>query len=241
MTVPSPSFSRAMLTLPHEDPLEHEQLRNDWINAYPNSSPIEQGYIEHAVTVLIEKRRIQRAADPASLVLITGRTPTEAVETQVPGRAGGSHEDLPGSGVTHVVVVKSHERAAAGSEGLFFYRGVANSTSRPAIARTAGSGTRADRKTGRTARAVTVIIGQTPNKPEKTQILGETGDKNRLATESTRAGVSRGWENLLGQRRSSSRPPWALGWVFWATITFRSASAFRQTTGCLSVGITVAS
>jgi hypothetical protein len=59
MTVSAPGFI-AMLTLPHEDPLEHAQLWNDWTTAYPNRSPIEQGYIEQAVTALIEKRRIER-------------------------------------------------------------------------------------------------------------------------------------------------------------------------------------
>ena len=60
MTVPDARFSIEALTLPHEDPCAPAQIVHEWATAYPDPDPIEQGYIDQAITALIEKRRIER-------------------------------------------------------------------------------------------------------------------------------------------------------------------------------------
>jgi hypothetical protein len=54
----SPDCSFGVLALPHEDPLEQAHLWSEWTAAYPECTPIERGYVKHAVTALIEKERI---------------------------------------------------------------------------------------------------------------------------------------------------------------------------------------
>jgi len=60
MTIPDPSFSVEMLTLPNEDPREHAQLFQEWMAAYSDPSPIEAGLIAQAVFALMELRRLAR-------------------------------------------------------------------------------------------------------------------------------------------------------------------------------------
>jgi hypothetical protein len=48
------------LSLPYEDRREHALLLHEWLTAFPGAAPIERGYIEQAVTALIEKRRLAR-------------------------------------------------------------------------------------------------------------------------------------------------------------------------------------
>ena len=50
MTVSPSAFSIESLTLPHEDPGEHRRIYDQWMTAYPGGDPIEQGYIDQAVT-----------------------------------------------------------------------------------------------------------------------------------------------------------------------------------------------
>ena len=61
MTVSPLGLSLEALTLPHENPAEHERIYNQFMTAYPGGDPIEQGYIDQAVDALIEKRRIERS------------------------------------------------------------------------------------------------------------------------------------------------------------------------------------
>ena len=60
MTVSPAGVSIETLTLPHEDPLEHRLLLDEWLTAYPCCSPIERGFLDQAVGALIEMRRIAR-------------------------------------------------------------------------------------------------------------------------------------------------------------------------------------
>ena len=60
MTLSPSDFSIETLTLPHEDPLEHQRHMNEWTTAHSTRSPIEQGLIQQAVVALLEKRRIER-------------------------------------------------------------------------------------------------------------------------------------------------------------------------------------
>ena len=55
------SFSLETLTLPHEDPANLRRIENEWMTAYPCSSPIERGYLRQAMVAELEKRRVERA------------------------------------------------------------------------------------------------------------------------------------------------------------------------------------
>jgi hypothetical protein len=60
MTLPASDVFLETLTLPHEDPGAARRLLDEWLTAYPDPTPIERGYIEQAVTALVEKRRLAR-------------------------------------------------------------------------------------------------------------------------------------------------------------------------------------
>ena len=57
----SPDGSFGLLTLPHENALEQAHLWSQWLAAYPDCTPIECGYRNHAFTALVEKQRIAQA------------------------------------------------------------------------------------------------------------------------------------------------------------------------------------
>jgi hypothetical protein len=69
MTVPLARFSLAALALPIEDPHERARLIDEWMTAYPDSTPIERGYLEQAATALIEKRRLARIRATSSRII----------------------------------------------------------------------------------------------------------------------------------------------------------------------------
>jgi hypothetical protein len=48
------------LALPYEDRRAHALLLHEWLTAFPGATPVERGYIEQAVSALIEKRRLAR-------------------------------------------------------------------------------------------------------------------------------------------------------------------------------------
>ena len=62
----SPDCSFGVLTLPHEDSLEQAHLWSQWLAAYPDCTPIEGGYRNHAFTALVEKQRIAQARSGAA-------------------------------------------------------------------------------------------------------------------------------------------------------------------------------